>query len=66
MAMEVHHALGHDMYHFIKKRAHLFHDRQLRGHLSLSFCIQFLKQCVDIVFKLVLAFCYKKEDSIGK
>jgi hypothetical protein len=25
-----------------------------------------LKQCVDIVFKLVLAFCYKKEDSIGK
>ncbi len=27
MAMEVHGALGHDMDHFIKECAHLFHDR---------------------------------------
>jgi hypothetical protein len=24
-----------------------FHDKQLRGHLSLSFCIQFFKQHVS-------------------
>jgi hypothetical protein len=27
MAMEVHNALGHDMDHFIKENAHLFHNR---------------------------------------
>jgi len=32
-----------DMDHFIKECVHLFHDRQSRGHLSLSFCIQFFK-----------------------
>jgi hypothetical protein len=41
MAMEVHNALGCDMDCFIKECARLFHDRQLRGHLSLSFCIEF-------------------------
>jgi hypothetical protein len=29
------------MNRFIKECAHLFHDRQPRGHLSLSFCNQF-------------------------
>ncbi len=29
MAMEVDNTLGHDMNHFIKECAHLFHDRQL-------------------------------------
>ncbi len=43
MAMEVHRALGHDMDHFIRECAHLFHDRQSKGHLSLSFCIQFFR-----------------------
>jgi hypothetical protein len=28
MAMEVHSAPGHDMDHFIKECAHLFHDRR--------------------------------------
>jgi hypothetical protein len=27
MAMEVHNAPGHDMDHFIKERAHIFHNR---------------------------------------
>ncbi len=39
MAMEVHDAPGRDMNHFIKGCAHLFHNRQLGNHLSLSFCI---------------------------
>jgi hypothetical protein len=38
MAMEVHSALRHIMDYFIEC-VHLFHDRWLRGHLSLSFCI---------------------------
>ncbi len=43
MAMEVHGAPRRDMDLFIKECVHLFHDRQLRGHLSLSFYIQFFK-----------------------
>jgi hypothetical protein len=39
MAMEVHGAPKHDMDHFISECAHLFRDRQLRGCLSLTFCI---------------------------
>ncbi len=41
MALEVHNTFKHDMNRFIKECAHLFHDRQSRGHLSFSFCIQF-------------------------
>jgi hypothetical protein len=52
--MEVHDTLGCDMDHFIRECAYLFHDKQLKGHLSLSFCIQFFKQCVNIIFKNVL------------
>jgi hypothetical protein len=48
MAMEVHDTLGHNMDRFIKECAHLFHNRQLKGHLSLFFCIQFCKQLVNI------------------
>jgi len=54
MAMKVHDALRRDMDRFIKVCAHLFHDKQLGGHLSLSFCIQFLKQRVNIIFQHVL------------
>jgi hypothetical protein len=50
MAMEVHDALGRDMDHFIKECACLFHNNQFGNHLSLSFCIQFFKQRVNIVF----------------
>jgi len=54
MAMKVHDAFGRDMDRFIKVCAHLFHNKQLGGHLSLSFCIQFLRQRVSIVFQHVL------------
>ncbi len=43
MAMEVHSAPERDMNHFISECAHLFCDKILKGHLSLSFCIQFFK-----------------------
>jgi len=48
MAMEVYNAPGCDMDRFIKECVHLFHNKQLKGHLSLSFCIQFFKQHVII------------------
>jgi len=47
-AMEVHDAPGHDIDCFIEECVHLFHDRQLKGYVSLFFCIQFFKQCVNI------------------
>jgi len=55
MAMEVHNAPRRDMDRFIRECAHLFHNRRLRGHLSLSFCIQFLKQRVSIALQHDLA-----------
>jgi hypothetical protein len=39
MAMEVHDALECDMKHFVKECDYIFHDRKLRNHLSLFFCI---------------------------
>jgi hypothetical protein len=39
MTMEVHNALGCDVDRFIRDCAYLFHDKQSRCHLSLSFCI---------------------------
>jgi hypothetical protein len=48
MAMEVHNTLKHDMDHFIKECAHLFHVKQSGGCLSLSFCIQFFRRRVSI------------------
>jgi hypothetical protein len=37
-----------DMDRFVKECAYLFHDKQLEGHWSLSFCIQFFRQHVSI------------------
>jgi hypothetical protein len=48
MAMEVHGASRRDMDYLIKECACLFHDKQSRSHLFLSFCIQFFKQRVSI------------------
>jgi hypothetical protein len=45
---------------FIRECAHIFHDKQLRGHLSLSFCIQFFKQRVNIAFQCALAFAIEE------
>ncbi len=56
MAMEVHGAPKRDMDHFINGCAYLFHDIRLRGHVSLSFCIQFFRQCVSIALQCALAF----------
>jgi hypothetical protein len=39
MAMELHNTPEHDMDCFIKECARLFHDKQSKDHLSLSFCI---------------------------
>ncbi len=54
MAMKVHNTPEHDMDPFIKECARLFHDKQLGGHLSLSFCIQFFKQHVSITLQHAL------------
>ncbi len=54
MAMEVHNTPRHDMDCLIKKCVHLFHDRRSEGHLSLSFCIQFFRQHVNIALLHVL------------
>jgi hypothetical protein len=61
MALEVHEALVRDMDHFIKECARLFHDKQLKDHLSLSFYIQFFWQCVSIILQLALAFAIEKK-----
>jgi hypothetical protein len=37
VALKLHDTLGHDMDCFIKACAHLFHNKLLGGHLSLSF-----------------------------
>jgi hypothetical protein len=54
MAMEVHDAPRHDMDYFIKECACLFHDRQLKGHLSLYFYIHFFRQRISIALQSVL------------
>jgi hypothetical protein len=59
MAMEVHGAPGRDMDCFIRECARLFHDKRLGDHLSLSFCIQFFKQCVSICSPMCFSLYYQ-------
>jgi hypothetical protein len=66
MAMEVHDALGCDMDRFIKKCVHLFHDRLLGGHLSLSFYIQFFRHHVNNVLQHVLTFAFERKIMLAK
>jgi hypothetical protein len=61
MAMKVHNAPRCDMDCFIRECAHLFHNRQSKGYLSLSFCIQFFKQHVSIVSQHDLAFTIERK-----
>jgi hypothetical protein len=61
MVMEVHGAFEHDMNHFIRECAHLFHNRRSEGHLFLPFCIQFFKQHVNIAFQHALASTIEKK-----
>ncbi len=65
MAMEMHGAPWHDMDHFIKECARLFHDRWSGGHLSLSFCIQFFKQHVNITLQHVLASAIERKITLA-
>jgi hypothetical protein len=54
MALEVHCALGCDMDHFIMECVCLFQYRRSKNHLSLFFCIHFLRQHVNISFQRAL------------
>jgi hypothetical protein len=65
MAMEVHGTEERGMDRFIKKCFCLYHDRQLKGHLSLYFCIQFFKQRVSIAFYRALASIIKKKIALA-
>jgi hypothetical protein len=61
MAMKVHCAPRCDMNCFIREYAHIFHDRQSRGHLSMSFFIQFFKQRVNMTFQCALTSTIEKK-----
>jgi hypothetical protein len=61
MAMEVDNTPRRDMDNFIRECTHLFHDRQLKDHLFLSFCIQFFRQHVSISFQHTLAFTIERK-----
>jgi hypothetical protein len=52
MTMEVHDAFGHDMDHFIKECARLFHDRQSKGNLSLFFSFNFSSNVLILIFNV--------------
>jgi hypothetical protein len=65
MAMEVHNTPKRDMDHFIKECAGLFHDRRLKGQLSLFFCIQFFKQHVSIAFQHALVFAIHRKVAVA-
>jgi hypothetical protein len=65
MVMKVHSTSKHDMDCFIKECARLFHDRWSRNHSSLSFCIQFFKQCVNITFQCALAFAIESKITLA-
>jgi hypothetical protein len=59
--MEVHGAHEGNMDCFIKECVHLFHNRRSSDYLSLSFCIQFFKQHVNIAFQCALAFAIERK-----
>jgi hypothetical protein len=63
--MEVHGAPRCDMDCFIKEFVRLFHDRQSRGHLSLSFCIQFFMEHSNITLQCALAFAIEKKIALA-
>jgi hypothetical protein len=60
MALKVHDTFKHDMDCFIGDYACFFHDRWSWGHLSLSFCIQFFRYYVNIVFQPALTSTIEK------
>jgi len=66
MAMKVHNAPECDMDCFINECACIFHNRQSRGHLSLSFCIQVFMEHVSIALQHVLAFVIEKKIALAR
>ncbi len=63
--MKVHNAPRHNMDHFDKECAHLFHNKQSKDHLFSSFCIQFFKQRVSIAFQHALKFVIKRKIALA-
>jgi hypothetical protein len=61
MAMEIYNVIECDIDHFIKECAHLFHNKQSKVHLSLSFCIEIFKQHISIILQHVLTSIIKKK-----
>jgi hypothetical protein len=61
MAMEVHNTSEHDMDRFIKEYACIFYNKRSEGHLSLSFCIHFFRQHVNITFQHALAYVIERK-----
>jgi hypothetical protein len=55
LALKLNNTLERDMDHFMKECAYLFHNRRSRSHLSLSFCIHFFRQHVNIALQRALA-----------
>ncbi len=53
MIVEVHSAPMCDMDHFIKECAHLFHDKQPRGHLFLVFAFSFSSSVIILPFNVL-------------
>jgi hypothetical protein len=46
---------------FIRECVRVFHNRQLWGNLSLSFCIQFFRQRVNIVLQHAFTFAIERK-----
>jgi len=65
MAMEVHDTPKHDMDCFIRECARLFHNKRSKAHLSLFFCIQFIKHYVNIAFQCALASVIERKIALA-
>jgi hypothetical protein len=49
------------MDHFIRECACLFQNKCSKSHLSLSFCIHFFRQHVNITFQHALTYAIKRK-----
>jgi len=63
--MEVYGTRKQDMDRFIKECARLLHDKHSRGHLSLSFWIQFFKQHVSIALQHASTFAIQRKIALA-
>jgi len=65
MALEVYNTPKHDMDHFSRECARLFHNRWSGGHLSLSFCIQFFRQHINIALQHALTSTIERKIALA-